>query len=440
MRIEEVPQDLKYCKDAVVRDQNYAVDNDGRYHMVKSDGWTAKNDALDLALEEDVDKEERSRMTLQTADIFEGTELDISHQPAAHCENGAISTLLRYYGIELSEPMIFGLASGLFFTHLTFVKMGGMPVTSFRTFPGVLFKRITKLFGIKSRTQRFFSHKAAMKKLDELILHKQTPVGCVVGMYELPYMPKEYRFRFNGHNICITGKDESRKLYRVLDSNATQKVTISAEDLAKVRFPAGGVYPLMGQMYWIESLPKHLPDLKPLILKSIHKTCWYMVSQPKFIKYVGTNGILYLSQRIRNWDTVMGKRRALLNLAQVVRMLEEIGTGGAGFRFMYGAFLQEAADITGISELNDYCLRITDIGDLWRDFAYKASRIIKGRSIKSHPSSLEDGRIATELGETRERSSKSQYTYNDLGDLLQDISEKERILFLELDKTVRSYM
>ena len=274
MRIEEVPQDLKYCKDAVVRDQNYAVDNDGRYHMVKSDGWTAKNDALDLALEEDEDKEERSRMTLQTADIFEGTELDISHQPAAHCENGAISTLLRYYGIELSEPMIFGLASGLFFTHLTFVKMGGMPVTSFRTFPGVLFKRITKLFGIKSRTQRFFSHKAAMKKLDELILHKQTPVGCVVGMYELPYMPKEYRFRFNGHNICITGKDESRKLYRVLDSNATQKVTISAEDLAKVRFPAGGVYPLMGQMYWIESLPKHLPDLKPLILKSIHKT-WY---------------------------------------------------------------------------------------------------------------------------------------------------------------------
>jgi hypothetical protein len=73
-------------------------------------------------------------------------------------------------------------------------------------------------------------------------------------------------------------------------------------------------------------------------------------------------------------------------------------------------------------------------------FGYKASRISKGRSIKSHPSSLEDGRIATELGETRERSSKSQYTYNDLGDLLQDISEKERILFLELDKTVRSYM
>ena len=410
MKIEEVPQDLKYCRGAVVRDQNYAVDSEGRYHMVKSDGWTPKNDALDLALEEDKDKEERSRMKIQTSDEFQGFELDISHQPAAHCENGAISTLLRYYGINLSEPMIFGLASGLFFTHLSFIKMGGMPVTSFRTFPGVLFMRITKLLGIKSKTQRFFSRKAAMRKLDEL-LKQQTPVGCVVGMYELPYMPPEYRFRFNGHNICVTGKDEERDLYCVLDSNATQKVTISAKDLAEVRFPKGGVYPLMGQMYWIKSVPEQMPDLKPLILKSIHKTCWYMVSQPKFIKYVGTNGILYLSERIRNWETTMGKRKALLNLSQVVRMLEEIGTGGAGFRFMYGAFLQEAADITGINELNDYCRRITEIGDLWRDFAYKASRIIKKRE-------------------------KDQYTYNDLGDLLQIIAENERILFLDLEQCI----
>lgn len=415
MKIEEVPQDLKYCKDAVVRDQNYAVDSDGRYHMVKSDGWTPKNDALDLALEEDVDKEERSRMKMQTSDAFQGFELNISHQPAAHCENGAISTMLRSYGIEMSEPMIFGLASGLFFTHLSFIKMGGMPVTSFRTFPGVLFMRITKLLGIKSKTRRFFSREAAMRKLDEILLKQHKPVGCVVGMYELPYMPPEYRFRFNGHNICVTGKDEKHDLYCVLDSNATQKVTISSKDLAQVRFPAGGVYPLMGQMYWIKSVPEQLPDLKPLILKSIHKTCWYMTSQPKFIKYVGVNGILYLSERIRHWEEMMGKRKALLNLAQVVRMLEEIGTGGAGFRFMYGAFLQEAADKTGIRELNDYCRRITEIGDLWRDFAYKASRIIKKRE-------------------------KDQYTYNDLGDLLQIIGEKERILFIELDKTVKGYM
>ena len=342
-------------------------------------------------------------------------ELDLSHRVAAHCENGAISALLRYYGINLSEPMIFGLASGLFFIHLPFVKLAGMPVTSFRTFPGVLFKRITKLLGIKATTRRYLNKEHAMRDLDDLLLKKQTPVGCVVGMYYLPYMPKEYRFHFNGHNICIIGKDEHTDTYTVLDSNATQKVTLSKKDLLKVRFAKGGTYPLLGQMYWIKSVPKQLPDLNPLILKSIHKVCWYMISQPDFIPYVGVNGIAYLSRSIRGWENKMGKRRASLNLAQLIRMLEEIGTGGAGFRFIYGAFLQEAATRTGVAELNDFSKRITAIGDLWREFAFKASRIYKKREGES-------------------------YSYDDLGDLLQTISEQEKAFFQDLDRKVKEYM
>jgi hypothetical protein len=46
MKTEDVPQDLKYFKDKVVRDLMYAVDEDGRYTPVLSDGWSVKNDAL----------------------------------------------------------------------------------------------------------------------------------------------------------------------------------------------------------------------------------------------------------------------------------------------------------------------------------------------------------------------------------------------------------
>lgn len=52
MKVEEVPQDLKYTANAVVRDVVYAVGNDGKYTTVISDGWSVKNDALDLALDE----------------------------------------------------------------------------------------------------------------------------------------------------------------------------------------------------------------------------------------------------------------------------------------------------------------------------------------------------------------------------------------------------
>ena len=52
MKVDEVPQDLKYYKGSVVRDVNYAVDENGQYKAVISDGWTPKNDALDMALDE----------------------------------------------------------------------------------------------------------------------------------------------------------------------------------------------------------------------------------------------------------------------------------------------------------------------------------------------------------------------------------------------------
>jgi len=46
MKKEDVHQDLLYFKDHVIRDCTYAVDEDGRYTPVVSDGWSLKNDAV----------------------------------------------------------------------------------------------------------------------------------------------------------------------------------------------------------------------------------------------------------------------------------------------------------------------------------------------------------------------------------------------------------
>jgi hypothetical protein len=60
-------------------------------------------------------------------------------------------------------------------------------------------------------------------------------------------------------------------------------------------------------------------------------------------------------------------------------MQEEIGTGGAGFRFLYAAFLQESAKYSGLAFLADYADKIMTIGDEWRMFALKTARMVKGR-------------------------------------------------------------
>ena len=52
MKKEDVPQDLRYFKDQIVRDVLYAVDENGHFTPVVSDGWCVKNDALEVVWDE----------------------------------------------------------------------------------------------------------------------------------------------------------------------------------------------------------------------------------------------------------------------------------------------------------------------------------------------------------------------------------------------------
>ena len=61
-------------------------------------------------------------------------------------------------------------------------------------------------------------------------------------------------------------------------------------------------------------------------------------------------------------------------------MLEEIGTGGGGFRLMYAAFLYEVAHITGDDRYMEMSKRMMVIGDRWREFSISSARICKNRN------------------------------------------------------------
>ena len=63
-----------------------------------------------------------------------------------------------------------------------------------------------------------------------------------------------------------------------------------------------------------------------------------MLSPP--LPWFGNKAIFLLSKQIKKYPQKLTPRKASLYLGNVVRMQEEIGTGGAGFRFLYAAFLQ----------------------------------------------------------------------------------------------------
>jgi hypothetical protein len=298
--------------------------------------------------------------------------LDIQHRQSAHCENGATASLLNYYGLKLSEPMVFGIGSGLFFAYLPFIRLNGLPVVSFRPLPGAIFRRVTRQLGILTHQEEFRRPESAMRALDQN-LEKGIPTGLLVGVFKLPYFPPEYRFHFNAHNIIVFGKENGK--YLVSDSVMESVESMTYDELVRVRF-AKGTYPPKGKMYYVSSVPESI-DLNKAIRAGIRRNCRDMLSIPMPI--VGVKGIKYLSGRLRQWPERLGEKRAAQHLGQVVRMLEEIGTGGAGFRFMYAAFLQEASEILGMSKLRELSEQMTSAGDRWRDFAFQSAKNLRAR-------------------------------------------------------------
>ncbi|MGG5576667.1 BtrH N-terminal domain-containing protein [Myroides sp. C15-4] len=298
-------------------------------------------------------------------------KIDFVHKQAAHCENGVASNLLSNQGIQMSEPMAFGLGSGLFFVYLPFVKVNHAPAISYRPMPGLIFNRLAKRLGLKVKRIKFNDKQKAQRELEAKIA-QGIPCGLQVGVYHLPYFPDEYRFHFNAHNLVVYGKNGANFL--VSDPVMATTTELTPAELEKVRFAQGAFAP-KGQIYYPLSIPQQL-DWEKAIVKAIKKTCNDMLAP---VPIVGVRGMRMVAKAIVKWPKKHGVPKANHFLAQMVRMQEEIGTGGGGFRFIYAAFLQEAATKINTPILNEFASEMTTIGDAWRDFAVNAARVYKKR-------------------------------------------------------------
>ncbi|MEM9142505.1 MAG: BtrH N-terminal domain-containing protein, partial [Bacteroidota bacterium] len=288
-------------------------------------------------------------------------------------------------------------------SYLPFLKVNYAPVFTFRVMPGLIFNRFAKRVGIKVKREKFSSPNSAQARLDDN-LKKNNPVGLQVGVFQLPYFPEEYRFHFNAHNMIVYGKEEGS--YLISDPVMESVTTLTEKELEKVRFAKGAFAP-KGHMYYPIAFPEKL-ELEGAIVKGIRQTCRDMTAP---VPIVGVRAMRWVAKSIRKWPKKIGPKKTNHYLGQIVRMQEEIGTGGGGFRYIYGAFLQEAAKVLNKPVLLECSKEITQIGDEWRDFALDASRIYKNRSGKT------DG-------------------YNQIADQLDALSDKEEAFFKKLRKAV----
>lgn len=322
------------------------------------------------------------------------------HRQSAHCESGVTANLLHFHGISCTEALAFGIGEGLFFGYLPFIRINNLPLTTFRCAVGQILGNVMKRLGVRIHRQKFRSQPEAMATLDAL-LARNIPVGCQTGAYWLPYFPPAFRFHFNMHNLVVIGREGDE--YLISDPVFETVVRCRREDLQRARFARGSLAP-KGAMYYLESAPEN-PDLAAAVRQGLQAVGKTMLRTP--VPFLGVRGIAFLADRLEKWPKKLGEESALLHLGQLIRMQEEIGTGGGGFRFMYAAFLQEAAELTGLAPLLQLSERMTAVGDSWRRFAVSGARLCKGRARPGD-------------------------TYGELAAILRDCARTERQIYADL--------
>lgn len=336
--------------------------------------------------------------TIQT----EQDVLPFIHKPHDHCESGAVSNLFNFYGLKLSEPMVFGLGAGLYFAHVSFIKVMDAPVISYRYLPGTVFKNAAKLLNIEVEMKSFQSKAKAEDFLDQKI-DARFPVGLITDMFYLSYMPEMFRFHFNAHNLVVYGKKDEK--YCISDSILEMPVMLDKKQLTEARFSKGFTSP-RGKMYWITKVPEKI-DLEGAIKTSIKTVCRRMTLQK--MPWAGYRGIKNLAKNIAAYPDKFKEEKANAYLLNIVRMQEIVGTGGSGFRKIYAQFLKEAASTLKSKPLESFADRMFEIADEWRNFALLAAKTAKMKT-----------------GSRNEN-------YKKVSDYLYTIAELERQFFIELN-------
>jgi hypothetical protein len=334
-------------------------------------------------------------------------EIPFNHRMGAHCESGTVTSLLNHAGLEISEPMVFGISSGIFFGYFHKHKSFTFPTFIVRNRPGAIRKNISKALSVRFDTQSFRDAEEGMKQLDHL-LQQQVPTACQVDFYYMDYVPSWERVHINVHFMIVVGKNGTT--YTVSDSYFPKPMPLKEESLRRGRFAGGSMSP-KGFLFHPTYVPKEIDLTKPII-KGIKKACRNMLDLP--VPFIGIKGIRLFSKRIEQWPSFARDTDHLSHEVMKINiLLEDQGTGGAGFRYMYATFLQQASEVLQKPVLKELAEELMVIGDGWREISLLAARIGKNR----------------ELGPEN---------FKTLSQLLADRADVEERFFKKLKKSIKS--
>jgi len=276
-----------------------------------------------------------------------------------HCVTTALRHLFLHHGHPLSEEMLFGLSSGLGFWYGDF-KVFVAPMVSFRIGVGEFEKNLAARLNVKLPIERTSSAKKAHECLKAALLRNQ-PVMLYVDMAFLRYLNLPPDAHFGGHSIVVFGIDEEAGVAYVSDRDGKDhRMTLNADEipedvhlvpldeLANARGSAYKPFPPKNAWVTLDADGFVSPNAAT-IAAAIYKNAHAMLNPP--IKSLGVKGIHTFANSVLNWTAFADDKLKLAAFNGFIMIDQAGGTGGGGFRRMYGNFLLECGRLLSADAL-----------------------------------------------------------------------------------------
>jgi hypothetical protein len=274
--------------------------------------------------------------------MIEGYE----NRTGEHCGSIAMRNLLQHYcGLDLSEPLIFGLGAGV-----DFLLIEGHDFD-----PAVLvFGRSTSMevdvadaLGVDYVEQVELDDDRAWETVRREALDRR-PTMLSGDIFYLDY--REYKVHFPAHRFVLLGFDDDKQVVYVADRVDREPQACSYGALRKSRNPRGffSTYNLWGRFE--ETAIRH--SLEEACARAIDRAARRMLGRddagrpalpdPAMRVTQGLAGLEAFAKQLGDWPD----RQDCEGLASYTsQCFEKWGNGGGNFRNLYAAFLGEAREI-----------------------------------------------------------------------------------------------
>ncbi len=296
--------------------------------------------------------------------------INITPFKGQHCETTATGTLLKHIGIELSEPMLFGIGEGLGFIYWK-MKTMEYPFLGGRIKTDLLTQNIDHHLQLELIVKETSSKQKAWDGVKQLIDDGQ-PVGLKLDCYHLQYFSRP--FHFAGHYATIYGYDDTYA-YLVDTQQQGCLVKTSLESLAMARAEKG---PMASKnLYYILQKTQQSYNLNKIILTAISNNAKTYLNPP--ITNIGYKGIFKAAKAIFEW--FHSSKNIEQEFRHTARLMEKGGTGGALFRNLYRDFLKESYELLGLKPLNDAYEQFTEIANMWNTVSACFEKVSESKDI-----------------------------------------------------------